>query len=147
MKSIKEKSKDLLEWLPLFKKHSDYLSQRVINHATLSGLDIMLLSLTLEIEENELERRWCNGQGFTDISEASRYALAEFLDVPLWHLWFLTGELCILDLVTESRAKKLVSKAESFWPELLTFDDDATALFALFLNGEELIPTTSSSKI
>lgn len=145
METINRKTNELVKWLPLLKQQCDYLSQRVIKHAVLCGFDLMVLSLTLEVEVEELESRWLEGRGFTDISESTRVSLAEFLDVPIWHLWFLSGELSLLDLFTESETRQLVNKAKSIWPELLAFKDDATALFALFLSGEELVPTTGIS--
>lgn len=131
---------ELLAWLPRLERGQDVLSQRVITHAVYEGWDLLMLAFMLEIDQEELEERWRTGVGFWGVSDDTRAALAEIVEAPLWHIPFLTGELSVLDLVTQTQADALEAQAKVRWPDLLAVNDTATALFALLLSGEDLMP-------
>ena len=130
---------DLLHWFPLLESHQDRLSQLAETHAVLSGFDMTMLAFTLELDESELIERWSSGIGLTDITSDTREALAELIDVPSWHIWFLSGELNLMDFTGGAEAATIADKAKSRWEVLHEVSDDAIAVFVQLLVGDPLI--------
>lgn len=130
---------DLLHWFPLLESHQDRLSQLAVTHAVLSGFDMTMLAFTLELDESELIERWSSGIGLTDITSDTREALAELIDVPSWHIWFLSGELSVMDFTGGAEAATIADKAKSRWEVLHEVSDDAIAVFVQLLVGDPLI--------
>lgn len=130
---------DLLHWFPLLESHQDRLSQLAVTHAVLSGFDMTMLAFTLELDESELIERWSSGIGLTDITSDTREALAELIDVPSWHIWFLSGELNVMDFMPSVEAETCAEKAKSRWDVIREVNDEVIAVFTQLLAGDPLL--------